>query len=170
MTNNTSSLRFAASGTPAPSLAVSFPPQERIRTAKKSVQIALLSHQRTYRPAEHESSSKSYTKADYRRFSDLRNHDIVKYSHLVADKVRSGERLTKTDLCLCTGLEAFLSPDVPKRIKKINKAREAHVKLILLAQEQGCGINIISQVSRKSSRSAMARAQNAAMACYSASD
>jgi hypothetical protein len=159
MTNNTSSLRLAASGT-----------QKRIRTTKKSVQIALFSHQRTYRPAEHERSSKSYTKADYRRFGDLRNYDIVKYSHLVANKVRSGERLTKEDLCLCTGLEAFLSPDVPKRIKKINKARKTHVEIILLAQEQGCGIDIISRVSRENSRSAVARAQNAAMACYSASD
>jgi hypothetical protein len=77
---------------------------------------------------------------------------------------RQGLKLTKDDLCLCTGLEAFLSPDVPKRIQKVNQA------LILLAQEQGCGSDIISRLLRKSSKSALARAQNAAMAWYSASD
>ena len=88
MTNNTtpSSLSFMASA-PAPSLVVDLPAPKRIRTAKKSVQISPLSHRRTYQPAEHERSSKSYTKADYQRFSDIRNHDIIKYSHLIAHKV-----------------------------------------------------------------------------------
>jgi hypothetical protein len=122
---------------------------------------------RTYQPAEHERGSKSYTEADYRRFSNLRNHDITKYSYLIAHKVQSGERLTKEDLCLCIGLEAFLSPDVPKRIKKITKARKAHAKLVVLAQEQGCGPDVISRLSRKSSRSALARAQSVAMSYYS---
>ena len=168
MTNNTtpSSLSFTASA-PAPSLIVDFPSMKRSRIAKKSVRIAPISHVRTYQPAEHERGSKSYTEADYQRFRDLRNHDIIKYSHLVAHKVQSGERLTKEDLCLCIGLEAFLSPDVPKHIKKMTKARKSHVKLVVLAQEQGCGPDVISRLSRKSSRSALARAQNVAMSCYS---
>jgi hypothetical protein len=167
--NNTSSLCFDAIMA-APSLIVNAPPQKRIRTAKKSVQISPLSHRRTYQLGEHKRGSKSHTKADYRRFVELRNHDVIKYSILIARKVRSGEPLTKEDLCLCTGLEAFLSPDVPRRIQKVNQARETHVKMILTAQEKGCGSDIISRLSKKSSKSALARAQNMAMASYSASD
>jgi hypothetical protein len=56
---------------------------------------------------------------------------------------------------------------MPKRIKKIAKARKAHAKLVVLAQEQGCGPDVISRLSRKSSRSALARAKNVAMSYYS---
>ena len=134
--------------------------------SKKSVRINPMSHMRTFRQAEHESETKAYSKSDYKRFNELRSHDIFKYSDLVAQRMSSGERLTKDEVCACTGLETILSPNVPRRLKKIMKAREAHVDRVLSAQEHGFDADGIARVSMKSSRSAVARSHHVAVASY----
>ena len=78
----------------------------------------------------------------------------------------SGERLTKDEVCACTGLETMLSPNVPRRLKKIMNAREAHVNRVLSAQDHGCGVDGIARVSMKSSRAATARSHHVAVASY----
>jgi hypothetical protein len=159
---------MATYSTSNPSLIVDFPPiasrNENLAGGKKSVRINPMSHMRTFRQAEHESQTKAYSKSDYRRFNDLRAHDITKYSKLVAHKMRYGERFTEDEICMCTGLETILSPNVPMRLKKIMNAREAHVARVLSAQEHGLGVDGIARVSMKSSRTAVARSYDMAIA------
>ena len=121
---------------------------------------------RTFRQAEHERETKSYNKIDYNVFSELRNHDIDKYSKLVAEKMSSGKQLTNDEICACSGVEVYLSRDVPRRLQKIMNSRDAHVKKVLSAQKHGCNVDGIARVSMKSSRAARVRSHDLAVTLY----
>ena len=152
--------------TQLPALIVDFP-------SKKTVRFSRMSHMRTFKPIKNESEIKSYTKNDYKHFNLDRSRDIVQCSKMIALKMSSGEKLTEDDVCLCTGLETMLSPDLPRRARKIMKARESHVQAVLSAQERAHQVITdeyievaIARVSERSSRVAVARAYNIAVAAY----
>lgn len=134
-----------------------------------------MSQLRKFKISERERQTKSYSKSDYKFFSDVRNYEIAKCSSLVALKFAKGERLTKDDMALCRGLESFISPDIPRRIRKLKKSREMHVEAVLAEQEArqgGQGLSqraiqrAIARVSEKSSWDARSRSfQVATAAC-----
>ena len=130
---------------------------------------------RTFKLIKNESEIKSYTTNDYKRFNLDRNRDIVQCSKMIAHKMNSGEKLVEDDACMCTGLEPLLSPDLPRRARKIIKARESHVSAVLLIQERAHQVLkdeyievAIARVSERSSRAAVAGAYNVAVAAYGA--
>jgi hypothetical protein len=87
---------------------------------RKSVRFSRYSHSRVFRSPYEDISMKSYTKRDYKRFDCVRSRDIVKCSRMLAIKIGSGHEITTEDLIYCTGLETMLSPDLPRRSKKVS--------------------------------------------------
>ena len=156
--------------TNAPELIVDFPTHQIMRqTNIKSVRFSPMSHMRTFKVTEEESRSKSYNKSDYKIFREVRNYEIAKCSSMVALKIAAGGSLTTDDLTLCRGIEPFLSPDIPKRVKKIGKARQSHIDNVLAEHDRQVSsgeykVTSVARVSQKSSRSARSRSHNTALA------
>lgn len=89
---------------------------------RKSVRFSRYSHSRVFRSIyEEDIRMKSYTKSDYKHFDRVRSHDIIKCSKMLAFKIGTGQEITSEDLCYCTGLETMLSPDLPRRFKKVRQ-------------------------------------------------
>ncbi|KAL7502903.1 hypothetical protein ACHAXN_000776 [Cyclotella atomus] len=135
---------------------------------RKSVRFSRYSHSRVFRSPYEDISMKSYTKRDYKRFDCVRSRDIVKCSRMLAIKIGSGHEITTEDLIYCTGLETMLSPDLPRRSKKVKDAREMHMDIVLSEQAQKklgmFNAMDIAHVSKKSSRSARFRSFKLALA------
>ena len=153
----------------APELIVDFPTHQMRSTNKKSVTFSPMSHLRTFKVSEEEKRSKSYSKSDYKIFQEVRNYEIAKCSSMIALKIAAGGTLTADDMTLCRGIEPFLSPDIPKRIKKISKARQSHIDRVLAEHSRQVSsgkykIASVARVSQKSSRSARSRSHNTALA------
>jgi hypothetical protein len=148
-------------------LIVNFPAQRGMNQAK-SVRFSSTGTLREFaRSTESENKMKWYCKEDYARFCQDRNEDIVECSMILMNK--GVKALSTEDLCYFTGLETFLSPNVPKRIQKIRNARFMHVAAVLVEQMRQRRMNIYSQeaianVSRKSSYQARVRAYKIAVA------
>ena len=158
--------------TNAPELIVDFPTHQIMRqTNIKSVRFSPMSHMRTFKVTEEESRSKSYNKSDYKIFREVRNYEIAKCSSMVALKIAAGGSLTTDDLTLCRGIEPFLSPDIPKRVKKMDKARQSHIDNVLAEHDRQVSsgeykVTSVARVSQKSSRSARSRSHNTALASF----
>ena len=154
----------------ASGLIVDFPTQNGTNQFKtfKSVQFSKTSQLRVFRrPTSSENKMMSYCKKDYVQFSLIRNKDIMICSEILANK--GAGKLSSKDMCYFTGLETFLSPNVPKRMRKIKMAREMHVKAVLDEQECQRDMNIcseeaIARVSKKNSYTNRARAYKLAVA------
>lgn len=88
----------------------------------------------------------------------------------------SGEQLSIDEICLCTGLEAYLAPNMARRIRRLMFERKIHMTLVLMAQTQARHFQIgnctedIARVSRKMSMVAVARAVKVATAAAAAAD
>jgi hypothetical protein len=130
---------------------------------------------RTFKAIGTEDATKSYNQDDYEHFLIERHRDII-CSELVARTGSSGERLSKEEVCLCTGLETYLAPNVARRVRKLRFVRKIHVTLVLMAQTQARHFHIedrgedIARVSMKMSRAAVARAVKVAAAAAAADD
>jgi hypothetical protein len=134
------------------------------RPHDKTVRFAPTSHMLTFKAIGTENTTKSYNQDDYERFLFERHRDIVTCSELVARTWSSGELLSTEEICLCTGLEAYLAPNVARRVRKLRLERKIHVTHVLVAQTQARHFQIdncsedIARVSIKLSRAAVARA------------
>lgn len=106
------------------------------RLLDKTVRFAPTSHARTFKAIGTEDATKSYTQDDYERFLIDRHRDIFTCSELVARTWNSGEPLSMEEICLCTGIEAFLAPNVARRVQKLMFARNIHITHVLMAQTQ----------------------------------
>ena len=68
------------------------------------------------------------------RFQIERVRDIVTCSEVVSRAVSSGERLSAEEICLLTGLEAYLAPNLARCIQNLRRARRTSIRVVLLAQ------------------------------------
>jgi hypothetical protein len=146
------------------------------RPLDKTVRFAPTSHVLTFKAIGTEDATKSYNPDDYERFLIEHHCDIVTCSELVARKWSSGERLSIDDICLCTGLEAYLAPNMARRVQILRFEQKIHLTLVLMAQTQAHHFQIgdctedIARASRKMSRVAVARAVKVATATAAAAD
>jgi hypothetical protein len=146
------------------------------RLLDKTVRFAPTSHARTFKAIGTEDATKSYTQDDYERFLIDRHRDIFTCSELVARTWNSGEPLSTEEICLCTGIEAYLAPNVARRVRKLMFARNIHITHVLMAQTQarhfeiGDCIEDIARVSMNLSRAAVARAVKVATAAAAVAD
>ena len=130
------------------------------QVVQRHVRFAEFSEVKHYeRPSSKANYLKSYNSSDYKKFRQTNNQDIINCSRMVEIKIGI-EELSLDDICMCTGLELFLAPDVPKRIEDIKKSRKMHVARVLFEQvRQGVmknrydedSIESIARVSKKSS-------------------
>ncbi|KAL3805458.1 hypothetical protein ACHAWO_004219 [Cyclotella atomus] len=162
-----------SSSTSTAGLIVDFPAQRTINQSSsktKSVTFSSISELRVFRrPTDSENKMKSYCKRDYERFNLERNIDTLECSMMLATK--RGE-LSPDDTCMCVGLESFLAPDVHKRMKKVKRSREKHVRVVVEEQKRQRQSNsfdheAISLVSRRSSFNARVQSYKLAVAAAS---
>jgi hypothetical protein len=86
-----------------------------------------------------------------------------------------GGRFTNEDIVKMTGLEYFVSKDIPKRVKEIEDMRESHKALILDAQARLRSANcssatILARVSQMNSQHARKLSHKVAAASFDLSD
>jgi hypothetical protein len=140
------------------------------RLLDKTVRFAPTSHVRTFKAIGTEDATKSHKQDDYGRFLIERHRDIFTCLELVARTWNSREPLSLEEICLCTGIEAYLAPNVARRVRKLTFARKIHTTHVLMVQAQarhfeiGDCIEDIARVSMKFSRATVARAVEVATA------
>lgn len=85
------------------------------------------------KPSDEDNKNKSYTKQDFKRFHQEKMQDVIRCSKLFLPASNSGDGVNVSieESCLCIGLEFMITPDVPKRMQRIQKARKRHVKRVL---------------------------------------
>jgi hypothetical protein len=110
------------------------------------------------KPSDEDNKNKSYTKQDFKRFHQEKMQDVIRCSKLFLPASNSGDGVNVSieESCLCIGLEFMITPDVPKRMQRIQKARKRHVKRVLDQQALSRNSNDFSQdsiarVARRSS-------------------
>ena len=105
------------------------------------------------RPTKRDNRNKSYKWDDYEYFKRLRANDVVYCSNLYIYKKSVGEDLSLEDVCNFTGLEFFLSRNVPGRFRAISQAKEQHSNRVLNEHER----QLQRQRTNKYSAEAVAR-------------
>ena len=130
------------------------------------------------RPTKQDNRKKSYKWNDYEYFKRLRANDAVYCSNLYMYKKSIGENLTLEDVCNFTGLEFFLSRDVPGRFRAISQAREHHSNKVLNEQKRQLqtqrtneySAEVVARLSEISSRTHRVQAYRVAASSFRATD
>ena len=121
------------------------------------------------RPSQRDNRNKSYNQDDYEHFKRVRAYDVVFCSNLYMYKKSVGEELTLEDVCNFTGLESYMSPDVPGRARAILQAREQHSNRVLNVSNQ-YPHEVVARFSERSSRTHRVQAQRVAASSFGATN
>ncbi|KAL3788497.1 hypothetical protein ACHAWO_012825 [Cyclotella atomus] len=157
-------------------LILNFPDDQQ--AVEKAVHFSPTSEVRVFeKSSKRENKVKWYTGQECHLFKRQRNRDMVYCSDMMMFRSSVGERFTTKDIVKLTGLEFFVSDDLPKRMRDIENMREEHEGLILAAQARLRSANLsisgataLARVSEKSSQHARKMSHKVASASFGVSD
>ena len=121
------------------------------------------------RPSQRDNRNKTYDQDDYEHFIRVRAYDVVYCSNLYMYKKSVGAKLTLEDICNFTGLENFMSSDVPGRFRAVSQAREQHSNRVLNVSNQ-LPTEVVARLSEISSRTHRVQANRVAASSFRASN